>query len=135
MEPSPSHSATPPLPSKESLIKRYKPIWRLLLIFNLALGGQSLSINLHFPFMKHIHESQASVAFFFFLWLMLPVGCKHFIDVGFITLRILDFYGFFMSAVFVDNMFDILTEWRRFFFSLLLCIYGNYILHFYVAGA
>lgn len=39
MEPSPSHSATPPLPSKESLIKRYKPIWRLLLIFNLALGG------------------------------------------------------------------------------------------------
>jgi hypothetical protein len=33
----------PPLPSTESLIRRYKPVWRFFLIFNLALGGQQLS--------------------------------------------------------------------------------------------
>lgn len=35
-----SESPPPPLPPKESLIKRYKLIWRLLLNANLALGGQ-----------------------------------------------------------------------------------------------
>lgn len=34
----------PPLPPKESLTKRYKLIWRVLLISNLALGGQSPTI-------------------------------------------------------------------------------------------
>ncbi|KAJ4708638.1 WAS/WASL-interacting family protein [Melia azedarach] len=34
-----SQQQSPPLPSKESLIRRYKPIWRVLLISNLALGG------------------------------------------------------------------------------------------------
>ncbi|XP_059433011.1 uncharacterized protein LOC132166245 [Corylus avellana] len=29
----------PPLPTTESLIRRYKPVWRFFLIFNLALGA------------------------------------------------------------------------------------------------
>ncbi|XP_007012846.2 PREDICTED: uncharacterized protein LOC18588403 isoform X1 [Theobroma cacao] len=39
MEPSHSQMETPPLSSKESRINRYKPIWRILLISNLALGA------------------------------------------------------------------------------------------------
>ncbi|KAK9208780.1 hypothetical protein WN944_001140 [Citrus x changshan-huyou] len=35
----PTQRQTPPSYSKESLIRRYKPIWRILLISNLALGG------------------------------------------------------------------------------------------------
>lgn len=35
----PTQQQTPPSYSKESLIRRYKPIWRILLISNLALGG------------------------------------------------------------------------------------------------
>ncbi|XWS26702.1 hypothetical protein CRYUN_Cryun26dG0053000 [Craigia yunnanensis] len=40
MEPSHSQKETLPLSSKESRINRFKPIWRILLISNLALGGE-----------------------------------------------------------------------------------------------
>lgn len=35
-----SHMAEPPPPPTEHLVKRYKFIWRVLMISNLALGGQ-----------------------------------------------------------------------------------------------